>query len=62
MNLAPKPIDLQAKGDQVFPDVAIEGGSLHFVWWDSRNDPCYDVTRPIGNCANRSTVPSLDAS
>jgi hypothetical protein len=30
------------------------------MWWDSRNDTCYDVTRPIGNCADRSTVPSLD--
>jgi hypothetical protein len=61
VNIPPKPLDLQPKGDQLFPDVAIEGGTLHFVWWDSRIDPCYDVTRPIGNCANRSTVPSLDA-
>jgi len=61
VNIPPKPIDLQPKGNQLFPDVAIEGGSLHFVWWDSRDDTCYDVTRPIGNCANRSTVPSLDA-
>src|SRR5581483_6283458 len=59
VNIAPTLIDPQAKGNQLFPDVAIEGGTLHFVWWDSRNDPCYDVTRPIGNCADRSTVPSL---
>ena len=61
IDIAPKLVDPQAKGDQLFSDVAIEGGALHFVWWDSRNDSCYDVTRPIGNCADRSTVPSLDA-
>src|SRR5712691_1834585 len=36
------------------------GGVLHAIWWDSRNDPCFSVTRPIGNCADRTTVPSLD--
>jgi hypothetical protein len=61
VDVAPKLVDPQARGDQLFSDVAIEGGVLHFVWWDSRNDPCYDVTRPIGNCADRSTVASLDA-
>ena len=30
------------------------------MWWDSRNDPCYSPTRPIGNCANGTLVPSLD--
>jgi hypothetical protein len=44
----------------VFPDISADGGVLHAIWWDSRNDRCYDVTRPIGNCADRTTVPSLD--
>jgi hypothetical protein len=61
VDVAPTLIDPQVKGDQLFSDLAIEGGTLHFVWWDSRNDNCYDVTRPIGNCKDRSTVPSLDA-
>jgi hypothetical protein len=60
VNLGPKLVDNPIRGQQVFPDLAIEGGSLHFVWWDSRNDPCYSLTRPIGNCADRSTVASLD--
>jgi hypothetical protein len=57
---APVVIDNQAAGHQVFPDISADGGVLHAIWWDSRNDPCYSVTRPIGNCANRTTVPSLD--
>jgi hypothetical protein len=57
---APAVIDNQASGHQVFPDISADGGVLHAIWWDSRNDPCYSVTRPIGNCADRTTVPSLD--
>jgi hypothetical protein len=53
-------IDNQATGHQVFPDISADGGVLHAIWWDSRNDSCYSVTRPIGNCADRKTVPSLD--
>ena len=56
----PAVIDNQATGHQVFPDISADGGVLHAIWWDSRNDPCYSVTRPIGNCADRTTVPSLD--
>jgi hypothetical protein len=48
------------QGDQFWADVSADGGVLHFVWYDSRNDPCYSPTRPVGNCANRSVVPSLD--
>ena len=56
----PVVIDNQSAGHQVFPDISADGGVLHAIWWDSRFDPCYSVTRPIGNCANRTTVPSLD--
>ena len=56
----PTVIDNQASGHQVFPDISADGGVLHAIWWDSRLDPCYSVTRPIGNCADRTTVPSLD--
>jgi hypothetical protein len=47
-------------GHQFWADVSADGGVLHFVWYDSRNDPCYAPTRPVGNCADRSVVASLD--
>jgi hypothetical protein len=56
----PLVIDNQATGHQVFPDISADGGILHALWWDSRNDLCYSIQRPIGNCDDRSTVPSLD--
>jgi hypothetical protein len=63
----PALVDPQATGHQLFPDISADNpsaptrGTLHAIWWDSRLDACYSATRPIGNCANRSTVPSLDA-
>jgi hypothetical protein len=48
-------------GLQRFPDISVDGGTMHALWWDSRNDPCYSPQRPIGNCADGSTVASLDA-
>jgi hypothetical protein len=55
------PTDYNAhQGHQFWADVSADGGVLHFVWYDSRNDPCYSPTRPVGNCADRSVVPSLD--
>ena len=48
-------------GLQRFPDISVDAGSMHAIWWDSRNDPCYSPQRPLGNCADRSTVPSIDA-
>ena len=65
--VGPSLIDAQPIGHQIFPDISADNpsassrGTLHAIWWDSRNDGCYSVTRPIGNCANRTTVPSLDA-
>jgi hypothetical protein len=57
----PSLLDPQTVGHQLFPDISADGGVLHTIWWDSRNDPCYSPTRPVGNCADRTTVPSLDA-
>jgi hypothetical protein len=48
-------------GLQRFPDISVDAGSMHALWWDSRNDPCYSPMRPLGNCADRSTDASLDA-
>ena len=57
---APALIDSEARGHQVFPDISADGGVLHALWWDSRNDPCYSIQRPIGNCDDRTTDASLD--
>jgi hypothetical protein len=59
-HIAPTLIDNQPAGHQTFADISADGGVLHALWWDSRLDPCYSATRPIGNCADRTTVPSLD--
>jgi len=56
----PVVIDQQARGHQVFPDISADAGVLFAIWWDSRNDPEYSITRPIGNSATGLTVPSLD--
>jgi hypothetical protein len=60
MHTTPTLIDPETTGLQRFPDISVDNGSMHVLWWDSRNDPCYDPTRPLGNCANKSTVASLD--
>jgi hypothetical protein len=57
----PQLIDPQATGLQRFPDISVDAGSMHAIWWDSRNDPCYDPARPLGNCSDKKTVASLDA-
>ena len=54
-------IDPQATGLQRSPDISVDNGSMHAIWWDSRNDTCYSPARPLGNCANKSTIASLDA-
>jgi hypothetical protein len=60
VDVGPKLLDNQALGHQVFPDISADGGVLHAFWWDTRDDSCYSPIRPIGNCANRTTVPALD--
>jgi hypothetical protein len=57
---APQLIDNRATGHQGYPDIAADMGFLHALWWDTRNDPCYSAARPVGNCADRSSVPALD--
>ncbi len=54
-------VDAQVNGQQLFADVSADRGVVHLLWWDSRNDSCYSPARPIGNCADGSVVPSLDA-
>jgi hypothetical protein len=46
-----------ARGHQFFPDINADGGVLHAVWHDSRNDPAYNVQYPPGNDgANRDSA------
>jgi len=47
-------------GLQRFPDISVDNGKMHAIWWDSRNDSCYSPKRPIGNCVDKSTVASLN--
>ncbi len=58
---SPAQVDVQGAGHQFFPDISVSGGTLHAVWWDSRNDPNYSKMRPIGNDASGNVVPSVDA-
>ena len=60
VEVGPKVLDDQSLGHQTFPDIGADGGTLHALWWDSRNDSCYSPIRPIGNCSDGTTVPSLD--
>jgi hypothetical protein len=40
------PTDFTAgKGHQFWADVSADGGVVHLIWYDSRNDPCYSPTR-----------------
>jgi hypothetical protein len=48
-------------GLQRFPDISVDAGHMHVLWWDSRNDSCYSPARPLGNCPGGSTKASLDA-
>ena len=45
----PKLLAPTSRGHQFFPDVNADGGVLHAVWHDSRNDPAYSVQYPPGN-------------
>jgi hypothetical protein len=57
---SPVPLANERIGHQVFPAISADGGVLHALWWDSRNDPNYSPARPIGNDASGNTMPSLD--
>jgi hypothetical protein len=58
---APVLVDQPTKQHQLFPDIAVNAGTAHVLWWDSRNDSsCADATacavQPIGNKADRHVV------
>jgi hypothetical protein len=60
----PAPIDLEPASQQLFPDLSVDSGVIHALWWDSRNDANNDASsfrqRPVGNDASGNVAPSLD--
>ena len=58
---APVLVDTPTKQHQLFPDIAVNAGTAHVIWWDTRNDSsCADAQacarQPIGNTADRHVV------
>ncbi len=58
---APVLVERPTKQHQLFPDIAVNAGTAHVLWWDSRNDSsCADATtcaaQPVGNTADRHVV------
>lgn len=49
---------------QIFPDLSVDAGVIHALWWDSRNDANNDEAtfrqRPVGNDADGNVAPALD--
>jgi hypothetical protein len=58
---SPVLVDPPTKQHELFPDIAVNGGTAHVLWWDSRNDSSCSSARtcaqqPIGNTADRQVV------
>ena len=58
---APVLVDTPTKQHQLFPDVAVNAGTAHVIWWDSRKDSsCATAAecarQPIGNTADKRVV------
>ena len=57
-------IAVATASQQLFPDLSVDAGVIHALWWDSRNDQNNDVSsfrqRPVGNDASGNVAPSLD--
>ena len=54
-------VDQPTKQHQVYPDIAVNAGTAHLLWWDSRNDSsCATAVacakQPIGNTTDRHVV------
>jgi hypothetical protein len=61
---APQRISPILDGQQLFPDLAVDAGTVHALWWDTRNDANNDAAsmrlRPPGNDAAGNVGPSFD--
>ena len=53
-----------AASQQLFPDLSVDRGVVHALWWDSRNDAMNDAAtfrqRPVGNDGDGNVGPALD--
>jgi hypothetical protein len=60
----PERIALTSEGQQFYPDLAVDAGTVHALWWDTRNDVNNDAStfrlRPPGNDADGNSGPALD--
>jgi hypothetical protein len=60
----PQRISPITDGQQLFPDLAVDAGTVHALWWDTRNDVNNDATtmkvRPPGNDALGNVGPAFD--
>jgi hypothetical protein len=54
----------EADGQQLFPDLAVDAGTVHALWWDTRNDLNNDIStfrvRPPGNDAGGNVAAAFD--
>jgi hypothetical protein len=61
---APQRIDIVPDAQQLFPDIAVDDGTIHALWWDTRNDANNDAStmrvRPPGNDADGNVAASFD--
>ena len=61
---APQIIAPVSNGQQFYPDLAVDAGTVHALWWDTRNDVNNDISsfrvRPPGNDAAGNVGASYD--
>jgi hypothetical protein len=60
----PDRVATTSEGQQLFPDLAVDAGAIHALWYDSRNDEMNDASsftvRPIGNDADGNIGAGFD--
>lgn len=60
----PQRVAPEGVGQQLFPDLSVNAGTVHALWWDSRNDVNNTAAtfrqRPVGNDADGNVGPALD--
>jgi hypothetical protein len=60
----PQRIAPVSNGQQLYPDLAVDDGTVHALWWDTRNDVNNNAAtfrvRPPGNDADGNVGPSFD--
>jgi hypothetical protein len=61
---APARVALTSEGQQIYPDLSVDAGTIHALWWDTRNDVNNDAStfrlRPPGNDVHGNVGPSFD--